>query len=135
MGAWGVRAFENDTAGDWAYELADVDDLSAVEQALGEVEEAGTGYLEQDAAANALAACELLARLRGQRGYSDPSTESVDAWVASHRITASSEQVARAVAVLDRVLAPDSELCELWDETDGSEWRMAVGELRSRLQA
>ncbi|MGE3819895.1 MAG: DUF4259 domain-containing protein, partial [Isosphaeraceae bacterium] len=34
MGIWGVLAFDNDTANDWAYDLEDVDDLSLVESAL-----------------------------------------------------------------------------------------------------
>ncbi len=34
MGAWGANTFENDTACDWTYELADVDDLSLVLETL-----------------------------------------------------------------------------------------------------
>jgi hypothetical protein len=135
MGAWGVRAFENDAAVDWTYELDDVDDLSAVERALAEVEEAGADYLELDAGANALAACEVLARLRGARGYTDPYTETADAWVASHSLTPSPDVVARGAAAIDRVLGPDCELAELWAEADDTEWRRAVEELRSRLLA
>jgi hypothetical protein len=41
MGAWGVPAFDNDAANDWAYELEEVHDLSLVETALDEVIAAG----------------------------------------------------------------------------------------------
>ena len=135
MGAWGVRAFDNDTASDWVIELAEVDDLSLVEEALTEAESVADDYLELDAACNALAACEVLARLRGSPGYSDSSTEPVDAWVASHAMTPTPALLARAVAVTERVLAPDSELSELWEEGDSARWRQAVGELRGRLLA
>ena len=30
MVAWGIRAFDNDDANDWAYDLAEIDDLSLV---------------------------------------------------------------------------------------------------------
>lgn len=135
MGAWGVRAFENDAAGDWSFELTEVDDLSLVEAAFEEVEAVGADYLEADAAANALAACEVLARLRGNTGYSDSSTEPVDSWVASHPQTPSPELIARGTAAIDRLLGSDSELRELWEESDPDAWRGAVGELRDRLQA
>ncbi|WP_405744683.1 DUF4259 domain-containing protein [Streptomyces sp. NBC_01525] len=39
-----------------------------------------------------------------------------------------------AVRALDRVLAPDSELAELWDESDsGPQWRASVAGLRAAL--
>ncbi len=135
MGAWGVRAFEDDAAADWAFELSACDDLSAVEDAFAEVEAVGAGYLEVDAAVIALAACEVLARLQGRQGYSDPYTEPADVWVASHPIAPPPELIARASAAIDRVLAPDSELREVWDEADGEAWRAAVEELRGRVQA
>jgi len=42
--------------------------------------------------------------------------------------------VQAALAVIDRVLSPPSELLELWDEGDASEWRAAVDELRKRAR-
>ncbi len=69
MGAWGVLAFDNDTANDWAYGLDGVDDLGLVESAFDEVAEVGGDDLDSDLACNALAACEVLARLRGRPGY------------------------------------------------------------------
>jgi hypothetical protein len=71
MGAWGARAFDNDDANDWAYELDGVSDLSLVGSAFDDVDAAGSGYLEQPPACNALAACEILARLRGRAGYTN----------------------------------------------------------------
>ncbi len=63
MGAWGVLAFDNDEANDWAYELEETGDLSAVQSALAAVDAAGADYLDGDTASEALAACEVLARL------------------------------------------------------------------------
>ena len=51
MGAWGVLAFDNDDANDWAYGLEGTSDLSLVNEAFRRVEASTGGYLEQDTAA------------------------------------------------------------------------------------
>jgi hypothetical protein len=133
MGAWGERAFDNDTANDWAYGLDDVDDHSLVESAFDGLEEVGNDYLDQDVACNALAACEVIARLRGNPGYKNAFTEKVDEWVAAHKLNPSTVLVARGRAAIDRILGEDSELRELWEESDGGEkWRASVEDLRRR---
>jgi len=133
MGAWGELAFDNDSANDWAYGLEDVDDLSLVEAAFDELEGVGDDYLDQDIACNVLAACEVLARLRGNFGYRNAYTESVDAWVAAHPIQPPPELLNRAHAAMDRVLGERSELRELWEEGNGDSWRKTVEDLRRRL--
>jgi hypothetical protein len=133
VGAWGELAFDNDDANDWAYGLDEVDDLSLVESAFAELERAGSGFLEQGVACNALAACEVLARLRGRPGYANAYTQKVDKWVAAHRIETPSTLVDRGVAAIDQVLGDNSELRELWEETDPAPWRLAVADLRRRL--
>jgi hypothetical protein len=60
------------------FDLDQVSDLSLVESAIHEVEGAGSQYLDQGIACNALAACEVLARLRGRPGYTNAYTENVD---------------------------------------------------------
>ena len=134
MGAWGILAFDNDDANDWAYGLEEVADLSLVELAFAEVEEADE-YLEAPTATEALAACEVLARLMGNSGYKNSYTEKVDQWVNRHPLKPSPAILARADAIIDRVLAPNSELRELWDEADAEEWLQSVEDLRSRLRA
>jgi hypothetical protein len=134
MGAWGVLAFDNDDAGDWAYGLEEVDDLSLVESAFEVVEGAGD-YLEAPDASNALAACEVIARLQGKPGYANAYTETVDNWVAAHPMKPSANLVARAGSMIDRILGENSELAELWRESDeGDAWVAAVEELRGRVR-
>ena len=133
MGAWGALAFDNDDANDWAYGLDGVSDLSLVESAFAEVESAGAGYLESPAASSALAACEVLARLHGRPGYTNAYTEKVDRWVDAHRIDPPSGLIIRGGAVIARILGPESELRELWDEAGDEEWRAAVEDLRLRM--
>jgi hypothetical protein len=134
MGAWGTGAFDNDTACDWAAELQGADDLTPVAAALERVAGAGEEYLDSDAACEALAACEVVARLKGNWGRRDAYTEVVDRWVASHPGEPSQELIAQALAAMDRLSTPPSELVELWEESDdNSEWLGGVQELRSRV--
>ena len=136
MGAWGHLPFDNDATNDWAYGLDDVDDLSLVESAFEELEAVGDDYLDQDVACEALGACEVLARLRGQPGYTNAYTEKVDQWVAARSIVVPPSLQKRASAAIDRILGDESELRELWEEGDeGPAWRAAVEDLRRRVFA
>ncbi len=136
MGAWSVESFGNDTACDWSYELEEARDLSVVHATLRKVLSASDKYLDSSEACEAIAACEVIARLQGNFGVRDAYTETVDQWVKSHPTTPSSGLITDAVNALDRILAPQSELCELWDE-DGPdpEWHAAMADLRSRVSA
>jgi hypothetical protein len=135
MGAWGVLAFDNDDANDWAYGLDDVADLSLVESAFAAIEQAGN-YLEAPEACNALAACEVLARLQGNPGYQNAYTEKVDEWIAAHPSKPSPALIPRASAVIDRILAENSELRELWNESEEcAQWLASVEDLRGRMRA
>lgn len=134
MGAWGVLAFDNDDANDWAYGLDETDNLSLVESALNSVGAVDV-YLEAPDASNALAACEVLARLNGKTGYQDAYTEKVDRWIAAHPIKPPAALIARADAAIGRILDDNSELRALWSDTDkNDEWLAAVEELRQRLR-
>lgn len=108
-------------------------DLSLVALAFSQVEDADD-YLEAPEACEALAACEVLARLMGRPGYRNAYTEKGDVWVEQHPLTPSPALVDRATSVIDRILAGNSELRDLWDEGDPTEWRQAIEDLRSRLQ-
>lgn len=132
MGAWGADSFDNDTACDWTTELEESSDLSVVADALGCVIEIDDDeYLESDVACEAIAACEVIARLKGNTGKTDAYTEAVDKWVLAHPQKPSAELVASALATIDRILTADSELAELWE--DDPEWQSAMASLRKRV--
>lgn len=133
MGAWGPMAFENDDAGDFFYELEETGDLSPIENTFASIEESPE-YLEAPDACMAIAGCEVLARLRGNPGYCDASTETVDEWIAAHPIVPPPPLIDRGVAIIDRVLSENSELRELWDESEEAEsWHASIADLRTRL--
>lgn len=136
MGAWSHDAFGNDTACDWAQGLAESDDLSPVEEALAAALAAVPDGLDADTACEALAAIEAVARLRGHAGYSNAYTEALDDWAARTRLVPPDRLVQQALAALDAIGAPASELRELWEESDDAEpWRASLDELRARLLA
>jgi hypothetical protein len=134
MGAWSADTFGNDTACDWAFDLEGVDDLSLVRQAFVAVLDVGSDYLDADIASEGLAACEVIARLKGHWGLRDPYSEPVDKWVERHPTKPPDDLVQAALAVLDRVITPPSELLELWEEADATEWDAAVADLRKRVE-
>jgi hypothetical protein len=135
MGTWGVLAFDNDNANDWAYDLDGVHDLSLVESTFAQVESVGAGNLEAPIGENALAACEVLARLRGRPGYQNAYTEKVDSWVAAHKIEPPAGLIKRGNEAINLVLGDNSELRDLWEEVGEDEWQVAVADLRTRLTA
>lgn len=134
MGAWAADTFGNDTACDWTYGLAKVDDLSLVRRTFEAVLNVGEDYLDADIASEGLAACEVIARLKGNWGLRNPYSKTIDNWVEAHRISPPENLVHAALAVIDRILAQPSELLELWEEGDASDWRAAVDDLRDRVR-
>ena len=136
MGAWDVGAFDNDTACDWAYELESQSDTSYVSSTLAKALAVLDAYLESDVACEALAAAEVVARLRGHWGTRNSYTETVDQWVEAHPVQLPQELISQAVAAIDRVLAEPSEILELWSEGDDlARWRSSVTDLRARVAA
>lgn len=136
MGAWGVDTFENDTACDWKYGLEEISDLSYVETSLNSVLEAADDYIDEESGAGGLAACEVIARLKGAWGKRDSYTEMLDKWVEAHPQQPSPAIVQLATQVIDAILSENSELREIWEDSgDYEAWRSSVLELRERVVA
>ncbi|AUY52428.1 DUF4259 domain-containing protein [Streptomyces sp. CB01881] len=131
MGTWDIGPFENDTAADFADAL----DETAMEERENLIRSALTrtvrtqDYLDSSEGVEAVAAAALIAaQFPGGEPISTSygPDETLPAFAADLR--------ALAVDALDRVLAEESELAELWDETvDGPRWRQSVDRLRAVL--
>jgi hypothetical protein len=135
MGAWGSGTFDNDTACDWSYRLEDAEDLSLVIEAVDAVLEVGDDYLDVDLGSEGLAACEVIAGLKGKPGERSSYSRTVDDWVQANPMVPPKDLVDRAVLAIDRVQTEPSELLELWNEGGpNSEWHAAVKDLRDRVQ-
>ena len=136
MGTWSAEPFGNDDAADWAYELEDAEDLTPIEEAIDAALSVGDEYLEASEASVALAAIEVLARLGGNPGEQNSYTEAADKWVARLQLKPTVELVDKAQAAIARILGENSELLELWQESDEYDtWQASVEDLRVRVGA
>ena len=132
MGAWGIGAFENDTALDW---LADFEyhDLRLIDRTLAGVGNmAAAEHLEADEASEVLAAAECVA---AAAGFPSPNLPDIVVdWVAQNQpIRLRAQLVAAAQTAVTHVLTR-SELNDLWQETDGGpQWQAIVTDLQARL--
>ena len=130
MGAWDTGHFDNDDAGDWAVELEDAGSLAPVLMAFDEVDASGD-YLDAGIACMALAAAETVAALNGNAAADLP--EPVAEVVADIGGPPDGDLVARARLAVEKIAA-ESELRELWEETDNfAEWQSKVADLLARL--
>ncbi len=135
MGTWSVDAFGNDDACDWAYGLEECKDLSLIERTVDKAL-SNDSYLEAPDGAEALAAIEVIARLQGHWGERTAYTETADAWAEKIKLTPSASLVEKAHRVIDLVLSDQSELCELWQQSDEfDDWQNGVLDLKSRVHA
>ena len=135
MGAWGTGVFDNDTACDWAYGLEEQSDLALIERTLDTVLAAAGEYLDASDAEEALAAIETIARLQGHWGVRNSYTANVDAWVEKAKLQPPPALVRKAHAAIDRILGEDSEILELWDDSELlDEWKQEVDALRLRVR-
>ncbi|MFJ1757122.1 DUF4259 domain-containing protein [Kitasatospora sp. NPDC088134] len=135
MGTWDIGAFDNDHAADFSGELdeaAPAERGALLRTALTEVLAVGADdYLDSDVAVTAVAAAALIA---AQCPNGTPVTTAYGPQEPLPALAADLRPL--AVAALTRVLAEESELAELWDETDeGPAWRADVARLRTVLTA
>ena len=134
MGCWAIGSFGNDDAADWISDLTQQKDLSLVRESIAELL-AFDGYLDAPYATQALAAIEVVAAVLGRPTAAAQSQEELMSWVANTRASADPELVSQCLAAIDRISGPESELRELWEDTDDfQEWQADVAKLRSRVQ-
>jgi hypothetical protein len=114
MGAWDITAFGNDTAADWAADLQESPDpVEVLETTFQRV--LRTGYLEAPEGSEMVAAAAVVAASCGGAVRGMP--EDLEGWLAP-RASSLKHLAPAALAAMRRVLAPESELRELWEESD-----------------
>lgn len=133
MGTWGMGHFDSDTAADFAGSLDDAPPAKREElirEALGFAARTGPEeYLDADDAVTAIAASALLAAQK-------PGGPPVDPVYGPDEPLPPLPPELRELAVraLERVVAAESELRELWaDAGQAEQWSAGVGELRAIL--
>ncbi|HWV47208.1 MAG TPA: DUF4259 domain-containing protein [Nitrospira sp.] len=135
MGAWGNGSFDNEDAADFLADVTEASDLTAVREIFAAVLSADE-YLEAPDASQAIAGAEIVAAALGRPTPAAQQEEELAEWIARAKPVADPELAKQAIQVLDRILAPGSELHELWEESgELAEWQAVVEDLRSHLQA
>lgn len=130
MGAWGAGVFDNDDALDWIDQLEN-GGATALTEAFAAIADADA-YVDASDASMALAAAEVAAAARGRPAADLPG--EVEAWVKLNGASVAPDVIPLAMDAVRRV-REDSELRELWEEQDPSEWYAAVDDLLGRLRA
>lgn len=142
MGAWGHNSFENDTAGDWIWDLKPVkksilkknkDPFAYPMTAINRLLESDL-YIDAPEGEEAIAAAECLAAAQGNPSSNPP--EEIDVWLASlNAQRPSQEMLKRARQSLLKVRDDEqSELRELWKESENfNAWQAAIDDLITRL--
>lgn len=134
MATWAVDAFGNDFALDWAEDLQELKNMDAVEDTLNNALDNRDAVLEAPFAAEALVAIEVIARLQGHWGERTEESAAVDAWVEQRPQKARPDLAEKAHRVIERVLSEQSELRELWADSEHyDDWRASVAELKARV--
>ena len=130
MGTWGVGAFENDGAADWADGLTPRKKPAVIEKALARVAKTRAGKpVDLDDAIEGLAAAEIVAASRGHVAKHVPD-EALD-WIEKVRFASSRGVVAAAIAAVGRVAA-ESELKAEWN--GDKSWQREQQNLIARLR-
>ena len=134
MGAWGFGSFENDDASDFLAEATESGDLSLIREALDNIL-TSTEYVEAPDASVAIVAAEIIAAALGRPSLSAQRKKALSEWISRIRPTIDAELAAQARNALSRIVGPNSELRDLWEETDEfSDWQDSVQELAQQLQ-
>lgn len=130
-GAWGVGAFENDTALDWLSEMSDSDNSLVLFKSAIDAPTRG-GFIDADICSNAIAASEIVAI--AFNASSEKYSEEIFSVAVSLKPLLNNEAVARAekaVAICSG--EPGSELKQLWNES--KEWSAYISGLQLRLKS
>ncbi|WP_394695158.1 DUF4259 domain-containing protein [Pseudoxanthomonas japonensis] len=133
MGTWGTGSFENDDAADFMIDVLDSGDLSLIREVLDNVL-TSTEYVEAPDAALAIVAAEIAAAALGRATLAAQQEDGLADWLARIRPTIDDDLRQQAVNALRRILAENSELRELWEDTeDFQNWKATVTDLEQQL--
>ncbi|WP_019584738.1 DUF4259 domain-containing protein [Deinococcus apachensis] len=133
MNLWGTGPFENEVGAAFAGEVVQ-DGAFALAEAFDVALDPDTEFLAAEEGHRTLAAAEVLAAvLTGETaGITDAALR---AWIAEADPDALQPLRETAREAVGRVLAPDSELPDLWAESeDGEAWRADVQRLLDALE-
>ncbi|MCX5660604.1 MAG: DUF4259 domain-containing protein [Planctomycetota bacterium] len=131
MGAWGLGPFDNDDALDFIGDLVEADDDSMLADALATASVDEDEYIEAPDGCNAIAAAEVVAAANGKPVKKLP--DAARKWLKG-KPKPDAKLLGQARKAMKRILGKESELQQLWEESDNLDaWKDVVEELIQRL--
>ncbi|WP_369335614.1 DUF4259 domain-containing protein [Luteolibacter arcticus] len=109
MGAWSEHTFGNDAACDWAFGFIEHPDLARLEVETDSFL-SNDGHLDSGLSCQCLAACEVLARLRGDWGRRDAYSQRLDEWISLNPSDVPLELLEKSRKAIEMILSDSSEL-------------------------
>ena len=135
MGAWGHRPFEDDAALDFVWDIEEAENpKDIITEALTNAVEAE--YLEYDEANAAIVSAAYIDSAVNGTKYTTPEMSEpyeVDTFSTRFPELDLSDLKIKAVAALEKVIGEDSELKELWEESEEPAWQQGIEEMIKRL--
>ena len=140
MGAWGIGAFDNDSAQDWLMDFEYADDalvrVTDTFSAILDRADRGT-YIDVDLGASVVVAGELLAALMGRptKDLPENTSRKIEELHVELNDNLSELRKMGEKAVTEALKGPNSELRQLWLGSESyGEWVAQVENLLSRLR-
>ncbi len=134
MGTWGHDSFENDAALDTVDQIVESNSYGSIEASFLECgrELSEQNFIELDLACAVIVGAEVIAALRGAASKALP--ETLSSWIAENRPKDLDALSRKAAGALHLATSEDaSELKNLWEESDPSEWYNSIRELKERM--
>ncbi len=133
MGTWSIDNFGNDDACDWAEGFVAAPDLDKLMAAVKPVA-TSDDYIEADECQEALAACEVIARISGAWVCENPFAVIIDRWIFATNPIINDDLLDLAMKAVEKIESENSELHALWAESDSyEEWSQSMVQLKLRM--
>ncbi|MDR0237302.1 DUF4259 domain-containing protein [Acinetobacter sp.] len=138
MGTWSHEPFGNDIASDWAYEFEENDGYEVIEDAFDQIIDMATEeFIDADIGCIAHAAAEVLAKsFTDGVAENEYYPEPVEKWLQHNQHKHNYELIPKALLALNLLISENSELDELWQDSDDYEdWTKNIAELKETLKS
>jgi hypothetical protein len=130
-GIWGIATFEDELACDWLEDLLDSDPIAFLDHCL---DLTGLDYLGYLAGIGVICSAEVTHALCNHPRPGLP--QAVHDWLWDHRHIDGTRFLPRAVEGMRRVVGPESELRERWEDNEEwtDRWLLQATDLLRRLE-
>ena len=138
MGTWSHEPFGNDIASDWAYEFEENVGYEVIEDAFDHIIDMATEeFIDADIGCIAHAAAEVLAKsFTDGVAENEYYPEPVEKWLQHNQHKHNYELIPKALLALNLLISENSELDELWQDSDDYEdWTKNIAELKETLKS